>query len=965
MALGNAFTFEMGDTFTDLQKGQWQGVLVPLSQTTNHLEIYKSCFEHLRVNALIEYPQYLKAFRTRKTRLDDGNYGFKLRIDFDEDKLTEYVIDRKTTYLHAYLKYLNGGVDTGMTEDYDSVQEIDDALQQRADQVRATLANRLGLAAVPEVPDVNIFRFRESMQTLASWIAGDTTADLTILNFTRTGDAEVELRARLLKNLLDLSRLNAEALNSSEHANASFEPNLITAIQSDPKALYAVQQIPDTYLQTVGEKRFGIVRFFLENFDVLQDPRAQTLLKLVLAHKSFRTDDPRVVMKPAMNRWIENMKNETRLNLLLFGKNLSPSDFIKDLQQQVTDSLITKTDEFLENLILQIKPDFLVDWGLHLEFGPNFSVHIPEFAQFNSKNSWPTNLMSTEIRPVFTKTHDTLTLSWANPIYDKPRKTAKNNGKRKKKVLRNEQVGIDNDTLEFFYIAPREEPQMFWFGANLYRFNLETAEAENWDGTNWNTLRKGAINKALGNHPHPWFGKAFSFRRNWAIIYYLNLPKRLIGPNLMSIKSGGGFSGIGRADRVDEESYLWSHEGQFPASWDYAQDHLQRDNLGKLLGLFIGLNMANYLNPHRAAMWRSTQINSITYRYLQHEGDLYVRTNLPFVPFETQTRTRVGGEAVLEVLRAFRFVYFRKVDDDFFVEKVDRKNRPRDQNPEPPIDFGWVGNYDLIHRIPTTGYKLLMPKKFKGKALEKPKTDIRQGANKVMKEHLGLSGTGSASVYANDFFTRFSGAVSIWNQLKRRPLGPLPTDQEWCHLHGNAFGGPSKGENFVSGSKHCNTEQLAMETAQSHVIKKGEPAKFTLKSTAYLFKLTDPSESQFVSPDSFKRKRQVTYEEQVYELFRHRRKQTFRAGNFQPSLPNDLPVAAALRYKILQKDGYGFSSPFKIFDYTFEAQSELFDRNQFLIIQHMVEHVMMGPQYFENWFQEKANAYYLEDDPNL
>lgn len=42
----------------------------------------------------------------------------------------------------------------------------------------------------------------------------------------------------------------------------------------------------------------------------------------------------------------------------------------------------------------------------------------------------------------------------------------------------------------------------------------------------------------------------------------------------------------------------------------------------------------------------------------------------------------------------------------------------------------------------------------------------------------------------------------------------LRTDQEWCHLVGHGDGGEEFFENFISGSKHCNTEQLAIETGQ-------------------------------------------------------------------------------------------------------------------------------------------------------
>jgi hypothetical protein len=57
------------------------------------------------------------------------------------------------------------------------------------------------------------------------------------------------------------------------------------------------------------------------------------------------------------------------------------------------------------------------------------------------------------------------------------------------------------------------------------------------------------------------------------------------------------------------------------------------------------------------------------------------------------------------------------------------------------------------------------------------------------------------------------------------------TEQEWCHLVGRAHGGLDEKENLVAGSKHCNSEQLALE----HAIRvSGDSAtKFSVKVTAY------------------------------------------------------------------------------------------------------------------------------------
>lgn len=75
----------------------------------------------------------------------------------------------------------------------------------------------------------------------------------------------------------------------------------------------------------------------------------------------------------------------------------------------------------------------------------------------------------------------------------------------------------------------------------------------------------------------------------------------------------------------------------------------------------------------------------------------------------------------------------------------------------------------------------------------------------------------------------------------------LRTDQEWCHLFGHGDGGSEELGNFVAGSKHCNTEQLAIETGLRRVTQNKdteEIVKNRLKAriTAYLF----PNEGAWV-----------------------------------------------------------------------------------------------------------------------
>ena len=103
---------------------------------------------------------------------------------------------------------------------------------------------------------------------------------------------------------------------------------------------------------------------------------------------------------------------------------------------------------------------------------------------------------------------------------------------------------------------------------------------------------------------------------------------------------------------------------------------------------------------------------------------------------------------------------------------------------------------------------------------------------------------GSATQFATDVLARDPGASTFWRDASKE-LEPPPqtmtedqlksirTDQEWCHLFGHGDGGQEIPGNFVSGSKHCNTEQLAIETAQ-RIYRSGYGARVTVKVTAYL-----------------------------------------------------------------------------------------------------------------------------------
>jgi len=115
----------------------------------------------------------------------------------------------------------------------------------------------------------------------------------------------------------------------------------------------------------------------------------------------------------------------------------------------------------------------------------------------------------------------------------------------------------------------------------------------------------------------------------------------------------------------------------------------------------------------------------------------------------------------------------------------------------------------------------------------------------------GASARDAAGAAAKDGDLKMHG-VGDDAMPRRKPAPPsateiarasLRTEQEWCHLVGHGDGGDEVFENFISGSKHCNTEQLAIETGQRTARRTYgqagdavvDPILLAVKVTAYLF----------------------------------------------------------------------------------------------------------------------------------
>ena len=364
------------------------------------------------------------------------------------------------------------------------------------------------------------------------------------------------------------------------------------------------------------------------------------------------------------------------------------------------------------------------------------------------------------------------------------------------------------------------------------------------------------------------------------------------------------------------------------------------------------------------------KIGKIQYEIFSNSEGNFVKVNLPH--YLNKTRLGVNNpisEDSEPLMQTFNFQYFRKVDsDEVNIIKECKKNLP--EKPSMPVNFQIDDNFKWLHKKnvfrlsddSNRSGKQFRLQRAKQNGLVRPDKDPRKPANSVMKKHLRLHHTGSATLYASDFLVENKGARNIWNSIKIEQLNSediqIPTNQEWCHLHANSFNGPSEGRNFVSGSKHCNTEQLAIESAQSSVIKKGSNSqdRYELRSTAYLF-----VKNQGTRNSTRKRKREGNDSDLAAEQIKKRKIN----GNDSRTIPNSnlndgssflatdnnsTPFSAFIRYKI-HKGAEG--NTVKVFDYTFEGQSEFFDKNQFRIIQHMARFILLGQDAFNQWFKEK------------
>lgn len=403
---------------------------------------------------------------------------------------------------------------------------------------------------------------------------------------------------------------------------------------------------------------------------------------------------------------------------------------------------------------------------------------------------------------------------------------------------------------------------------------------------------------------------------------------------------GGGLAM--RCDKPSECDYRWS--GDF------------------FIGVALGLNPEKFLDR----MYEEDLVSS-------QSGGIFARTNTPGTLIRSKSKSDNNQRARDEAYTSEAdILYYKKINGDSLdvSDKQNKKNKPKRPG---------------IPRLPTRkGVKLGVGKQFRKKRKVKDEDKVgdgwqsreegvelavsacrRESAGKVMGGAFGVSSLSATKYTAAQVLTdekvrgRWNSDNKIlsaeevkidnkeiknnknmiigmkWEEIDGIKEGPTEftiTDQEWCHLLGHGDGGKEVFENFVSGSKHCNSEQLAIETAHRRRINISEesnddeedemkdneikPISLEAKITAYMF----PNEGISL---------EINENKNALENHRNDGKGKVNGGNERRML--NKPIARWIRYKI-QKNRRGI-----FFDHTFDAQSQSFDYHEALILQTTLE----------------------------
>jgi hypothetical protein len=405
------------------------------------------------------------------------------------------------------------------------------------------------------------------------------------------------------------------------------------------------------------------------------------------------------------------------------------------------------------------------------------------------------------------------------------------------------------------------------------------------------------------------------------------------------------------------------------------------------------------------------------------EEQFYVRVNTPSPGVAavlnsdtTKKRSRQLTKDPRRILALFDFGYYRRItnteDDenqkppfreDFKViqlfEKDDIKYM-RSGRETPVLDwpdkkFVALGvNLPICFNVQENVIQYFKDKGGRGKIINKgnplfrerkPRKDAGKAMSpilKVLKTPMSTNLAGSkvaATAFANGGMEQSTAVEEDWGVLKTTSGNYLPINQEWCHLRGHGDGGDEYPGNFVSGSFHCNTEQLAIESGQRHVTQQMPQNSFRLHTTAYLLRdapdykseVADQRNSQILNGNYLTDHK--AYDQMVGNNNDRRLLEQGTGDNSSsvkksktdaspaPAQGAVAPLAAYLRYKVMRCNKVGNQSTGeqkrevetlgKSFDFIFEGQGEFLDKNQFTIITQAVNFALAGEEALKAWYK--------------
>jgi hypothetical protein len=345
-----------------------------------------------------------------------------------------------------------------------------------------------------------------------------------------------------------------------------------------------------------------------------------------------------------------------------------------------------------------------------------------------------------------------------------------------------------------------------------------------------------------------------------------------------------------------------------------------------------------------------------------------------------------------EVLALFRFDYFRKVDGDqwkvlksvpaestrrpntndgIIIQQAGQPNDPTVIGINLPISFRLEDNVQLLDqsKMERRDIKNKASVLYKAQGQRTDAGTVMAGIYNSISSQFQqlLSQTTSQSKLSATVFTTLAikqadTTRNDWQALKNTDRTTLTVDQEWCHLQGHGDGGTERLGNFVSGSYHCNTEQLAMEEGLRITTQNSPKDSYFLRTTAYLLKDDNTVMSQnYLASDGVytklleKNKGIVAVQMGAAPTAATQSADDAQEPPQKKPRPNPvLPIAAFIRYKIVQQSSANAYQ--KVWDYIFEGQSEFFDRNQYMILNKTIEFALAGSDAFNAWYTEAAAA---------